>query len=199
MKIINKPLAEIHPYENNPRINDGAIAAVTNSIREFGFRVPIIISADNEIIAGHTRYAAANALNFDVVPCIVAEDLSPEKIRAFRVVDNKTAELSEWDNAALAREIDELIAAGIDLSEYGFDVGEFDIDMDTLGDSFTLPEGDKANVEQMTFTFSGEQAELVRHALAAVDEPAETFGNVNEKGNKLYEVVRQWAQLKSLS
>ncbi len=59
MKIINKPMAEIRPYENNPRINDGAIAAVTNSIREFGFRVPIIISADNEIVAGHTRYAAA--------------------------------------------------------------------------------------------------------------------------------------------
>ena len=111
MKIINKPMAEIRPYENNPRINDGALAAVTNSLREFGFRVPIIISADNEIVAGHTRYAAAKALNFDTVPCIVAEDLSPDKIRAFRIIDNKTAELSEWDNAALAREIDELLTA----------------------------------------------------------------------------------------
>ena len=118
MKIINKPMAEIRPYENNPRINDGALAAVTNSIREFGFRVPIIISADNEIVAGHTRYAAAKALNFDTVPCIVAEDLSPDKIRAFRIVDNKTAELSEWDFEKLRQELSEL---DFDFTEFGFE------------------------------------------------------------------------------
>lgn len=198
MKIINKPLSELRPYENNPRINDGAVKAVAKSIREFGFRVPIIISSVNEIIAGHTRYKAAETLNFDTVPCIVADGLSPEQIRAFRLVDNKTAEISDWNNAALAKELEEIIAGGIDLSEFGFDIDEFDVDFDALGDSFTLPDGDKANVEQMTFTFSSEQAELIRQALSMIDETPETFGNENKNGNKLYEVVRQWRELRRL-
>lgn len=198
MKIINKLLSELRPYENNPRINDGAVEAVIKSISEFGFRVPIIISSENEIIAGHTRYKAAEALHLDTVPCIIADDLSPEQIRAFRLVDNKTSEISDWNNAALAKELEEVLEGGIDLSEFGFDIDEFNMDMDMLGDSFTLPDGDKANVEQMTFTFSSEQAELIKHVLSLIDETPETFGNENRNGNKMYEVVRQWAKLKNL-
>lgn len=118
MKIINKPLSELRPYENNPRINDGAVKAVAKSIREFGFIVPIIISSVNEIIAGHTRYKAAETLNFDTVPCIVADGLSPEQIRAFRLVDNKTAELSDWDFEKLQQELGEI---DFDFTEFGFE------------------------------------------------------------------------------
>lgn len=198
MKIVYKNTADLIPYENNPRDNAGSIAVVKKSIADFGFKVPIIVDADNVIIAGHTRLMAAQQLNITEVPCIVADDLTPEQVRAFRLADNKSAEMSEWLPSELAKELEELMSSGIDMSAFGFDTDEFDIDYDGLTDSFSLPDGDKANVEQMTFTFSSEQAELVRRALSMIDETPETFGNENKNGNKLYEVVRQWLEQKSL-
>lgn len=90
-KIVYKRLDELKPYENNPRRNDKAVDAVAASIEQFGFKVPIVIDNDNVIVAGHTRYKAAGKLNMDEVPCIVADDLTPEQIKAFRLADNKTA------------------------------------------------------------------------------------------------------------
>ena len=89
MQIVNKKVEELKPYVNNPRFNDDAVEYVANSIKEFGFKVPIVIDKNNEIVAGHTRYKASLALGLDEVPCIVADDLNEEQIKAFRLADNK--------------------------------------------------------------------------------------------------------------
>ena len=119
-------VADLKEYSNNPRKNKKAVAAVAESIDQFGFKNFIVIDSDNVIIAGHTRKAAAEQLGLDVVPCIVADDLTPEKAAAFRLADNKTAELSEWDFDKLNEEIKALAAFEIDMSDFGFDMSEFE-------------------------------------------------------------------------
>ena len=119
MELIYKKLDEIHPYENNPRKNDDAVDAVAASIKEFGFKVPIIVDNDGEIIAGHTRYKAAKKLKIKEVPTITADDLTDDQVRAFRLADNKTGELALWDFGKLDLEF-----AGIeeiDMSQFGFE------------------------------------------------------------------------------
>jgi len=101
MKIIEMKLEDLTPYENNPRNNADAISLVANSIREFGFKVPIIVDVDNVIVAGHTRYLAAQQLVMETVPCIKADDLTPEQVKAFRLADNKVGEVATWDNELL--------------------------------------------------------------------------------------------------
>ena len=123
MEIIEKKLSEIKPYENNPRINDDAVQYVANSIKKFGFRVPIIIDKDNTIIAGHTRYKACEELGIDNVPCVYADDLTPEQVKAYRIADNKTSEQSLWNNELLKVELKELM--DFDMTDFGF--GEFEI------------------------------------------------------------------------
>ena len=91
MKIVNKNISDIKPYENNPRINVDSVDKVANSIKEFGYRVPIIIDKNNVIVAGHTRLLAAEKLGITEIPCIVADDLTEQQINAFRLVDNKTS------------------------------------------------------------------------------------------------------------
>ena len=98
-------LADLKPYENNPRRNDSAVDAVAKSIKEFGWRQPVVIDSDNVIVCGHTRFKAAQKLGLEKVPCIVADDLTPEQIKAFRLVDNKTAELAGWDFEKLDAEL----------------------------------------------------------------------------------------------
>ena len=97
MKIVLKKTIDLIEYENNPRNNDEAVEAVANSIKEFGFKVPIVIDKNNEVVAGHTRIKAALSLGLTSVPCIIADDLNEAQIRAFRLADNKVAELSAWD------------------------------------------------------------------------------------------------------
>lgn len=99
---------DIVPYENNPRHNADAIEPVKESIRQFGFRNPMILDKENVIVAGHTRYEAAKALGMTEVPVIYADDLSEEQVRKFRLVDNKTAEFAEWDFSKLEEELAEL-------------------------------------------------------------------------------------------
>lgn len=118
MKIVNKNISDIKPYENNPRINVDSVDKVANSIKEFGYRVPIIIDKNNVIVAGHTRLLAAEKLGITEIPCIVADDLTEQQINAFRLVDNKTTEFSDWDYEKLK---EELYALDMDLSEYGFE------------------------------------------------------------------------------
>ena len=120
MKIIYKPISEIIPYENNPRNNDGAIKYVKASIEAFGFKIPIIIDKENIIVAGHTRYKAAEELGIDKIPCIVADDLTPEQIQAFRLVDNKTQELASWDLELLSEELSIIDNDIINMQEFGF-------------------------------------------------------------------------------
>ena len=115
-------IADVRPYEDNPRRNDQAVQAVANSLREFGWKQPIVVDADGTIVAGHTRYKAAMSLDMDEVPVVVASDLTPEQCAAYRLADNKVGELSEWDAGLLAQELDGL--ADIDMSAFGFDSGE---------------------------------------------------------------------------
>lgn len=106
MKIIEKKLSDLIPYENNPRNNDGAVDAVAASIKEFGFKVPIVIDKDNVIVAGHTRFKASEKLGLEKVPCIVADDLTEQQIKAYRLADNKVGELADWDFGALEMELE---------------------------------------------------------------------------------------------
>ena len=108
MNIINKDINDLIPYVNNPRKNDKAVDAVASSIKNFGFKVPIIIDAQNEIVAGHTRLKAAIKLNYKEVPCIVADDLTPAQIEAYRIADNKVSEFAEWDMDLLKIELEGL-------------------------------------------------------------------------------------------
>ena len=121
MTIRDIKTTELKEYENNPRNNDGAVEAVAKSIQDFGFKVPIIIDRNNVIVAGHTRLKAAKSLGLEKVPCIVADDLTEEQIKAFRIADNKTAELAEWDFDKLETELAELAEMGVDMDGFGFE------------------------------------------------------------------------------
>lgn len=190
LQVVYKRLDEIKPYENNPRLNDDAVEPVANSIKEFGFKVPIVVDKDGVIVAGHTRYKAAQKLGLESVPCLVADDLSPEQIKAFRLADNKTGELADWDFNMLGEELGEL--DDFNMERFGFDEG---VTGDGFSDDFTLPDGDKSEFCQMAFHVHQRQKELIEYACKQVkDEVTETFGNPNENGNELYEVVRQWAE-----
>lgn len=124
MEIETISLTEIIPYPDNPRKNDKAVGIVVKSIKEFGFRVPIILDKDNEIIAGHTRYKAAQKLNMTEIPIIRVEDLTEEQIKAFRIMDNKSQDYSKWDMELLKGEMNDLKELGYDLELTGFNDGE---------------------------------------------------------------------------
>lgn len=128
MEIVYKKLDELKPYENNPRYNDEAVEYVKKSIKEFGFKVPMVIDKNNTIVAGHTRYKAAQELGLKEVPTIIADDLTDKQIKAFRLADNKVSEKAEWNFDLLEEELTDL---DIDMSEFGFDKME-DIDIDSF-------------------------------------------------------------------
>ena len=143
LNIVYKNVDELHPYENNPRINDEAVQYVAESIKQFGFKVPIIVDSKNVIVAGHTRLKAAIELGLKEVPCIIADDLTPKQIKAFRIAENKTNEKSYWNNDLLAEELKE-VDLEIDMTDFGF--GEFEIEM--LTNDFTPEEYDKDVIEE---------------------------------------------------
>ena len=120
MKVINAPINSIKPYENNPRNNDQGVDAVAKSIKEFNWQQPIVVDKDNVIIVGHTRYKAAKKLGMDKVPVVVADNLSPEQVKAYRLADNKTGELTDWDMGLLNDELGDIL--DIDMSDFGFDL-----------------------------------------------------------------------------
>lgn len=121
MKIVEKALDEIYLNPDNPRLNEGAVDAVAESINAFGFKVPIVINAEGKILAGNTRYKAAQRLGLKKVPCVVADDLDEVKQKAFILADNKTSELAEWDFELLEKELAELSEMDFDMSAFGFD------------------------------------------------------------------------------
>ncbi len=182
-------LKEIKPYKNNPRINDGAVDAVANSIKEFGFKNPIIIDRNNEIIAGHTRYKAAEQLGLEEVPVIKADDLTPEQVKAFRIADNKTSEFAEWDLDLLAEEMEALRLEGFNLELTGFNNEEIadlisrqDDGVEVIEDDYIIDEpenpitergdiwllgnhrlmcGDSTSKEDLEILMNGEKADLI--------------------------------------
>ncbi len=119
---------DLIPYEKNPRHNEGAITAVAKSIEKFGFKVPIVVDASNVIVNGHTRLKAAKYLGLKEVPTIIADDLTPEQIKAFRLADNKVGEIATWDEELLNAELDELadLDLDFDMTEFGFDLPDIE-------------------------------------------------------------------------
>lgn len=166
-KIVMMFTDELIPYNNNPRVNDGAVDAVAKSIEEFGFRNPIIVDKNNVIIAGHTRLKASQKLGLKKVPVIVADDLTDEQANALRLVDNKTNELAEWDFARLKDELDKLPLT-IDMSAFDFDMEEIDSEVKRLIDDDTDTTEDEApevDEENEPVTKPGDIYKLGNHHL----------------------------------
>ena len=164
MQIVEKKVSELKAYEKNPRKNDKAVGPVAESIKEFGFKVPIIVDKDNVIVAGHTRLKAAKKLGMKTVPCIVADDLTPEQIKAFRLADNSTAQIAEWDLELLK---DELMDLDFDMSLFGLEKEIKDIERifapEIIEDE--VPEVDEKNI----ITKPGDLWILGRHRLLCGD------------------------------
>jgi hypothetical protein len=162
LKIVIKNIDELKVYENNPRKNDQAVDAVANSIKEFGFKVPIIITKDNVIIAGHTRIKACKKLGITDVPCIIADDLSEDQIRAFRLADNRASELADWDLEKLKVEFDSI---ELDLDLFGFEELQKKLSDDSEDDDFDESEVFSEN----PYSKKGDIFELNEHRVMCGD------------------------------
>ena len=179
MNIIEKSITEVKPYEKNPRKNDQSVDKVANSIKEFGFKVPIVVDKNNIIVCGHTRYKAAKKLGLAVVPCVVADDLTEEQIKAYRLADNKVGEDSLWDMDLLTEELGDILE--LDMSDFGFDLleeepeevveDEFEAELPEepkakLGDIYQLGNhrlmcGDSTSITDVEKLMDGEKADMV--------------------------------------
>ena len=170
MQIIEKELSWLRPYANNPRDNESAVEPVANSIKEFGFKVPIVATSDGEIINGHTRFKASKSLGLEKVPVIIADDLTDEQIKAFRLADNKTGEIADWNESLLIKELEELDDLDYDMGQFGFelDLDDADEDGDGYDDAGDIPD-DIDVVEAFALNVivkdEAEQAELYEELL----------------------------------
>ena len=149
LKIEQMDISAIKPYKNNPRNNDNAVDAVAESIKRYGWKQPIVIDKNHEIIVGHTRYKAAKKLGMEVVPCVIADDLTEKEVREYRLVDNKVNELAEWNLEKLDIELDALDFDGYD---WGFSITDFDWeDIGGLSDD----NGSEADSQKLRCPFCG--------------------------------------------
>ena len=180
-KIVMLPVSEVRPYEKNPRKNAKAVKFVKASIEQFGFKVPIIIDSNRVIVCGHTRLLAAKSLGMSEVPCIMADDLTDDQIRAFRLADNKVGEFAEWDMDLLGEELDAIAdACDIDMGDFGFDLSDGEEETEVVedevpeevepvckkGEVWQLGEhrlmcGDSTSAEDVAKLMNGEQADGV--------------------------------------
>lgn len=170
MQIYDKPLGWLTPYENNPRNNDEAVGPVANSISEFGFKVPIVATSDGEIINGHTRWKAAKKLKLKTVPVVIADDLTEEQVRAFRLADNKVAEIAQWDIELLLDEIENI--NNVDMGLFGFTDSDYTLDDfdDEDGDSDALSEEESESEDAQSSSVEyGDIYQLGRHRLMCGD------------------------------
>ena len=214
MQIIEKSITEIKPYEKNPRKNDEAVEYVANSIKEFGFKVPIVIDKNGVIVAGHTRYKAAQELGLKKLPCIIADDLTEQQIKAFRVADNKVGEFAEWDFDLLDEELDGIF--DIDMSEFGFELNlddnepqeivedEVPEEVETrckLGDKWKLGEhflicGDSTDPAVIDRLMDGAKADMVfTDPPYGMKKESEGVLNDNLNFDDLLDFNRQWIPL----
>lgn len=214
IKIIEKNIDELIPYENNARINDNAVDVVANSIKEFGFKNPIIVDCNNVIVAGHTRLKAALKLGLEKVPCIIADDLTDEQVKAFRIADNSSAQVAEWDMDKLMKElqsidydmqkfglkeqlkeIQEIIEKNMKAEEDGFDAEEeyekIAQPKAKLGDVYLLGEhrlmcGDSTKQEDVEKLMDGEKADLV-----FTDPPyGVSYKGTNNPNGREWEIIK---------
>ena len=196
MNINNIEINKIKPYEKNPRKNDEAVKYVAESIKEFGFKVPIVIDKNNIIIAGHTRYKASIQLGLKEVPCIIADDLTEEQIKAFRLADNKAGEIAECDYNILELELDGI--SNIDMSLFNFDMNSIEDNFDT---DFELPDGDTPSTRTITLSLAEEQYQICMACIDYIQENdliEHTYSNANKTSNSLFEAIYQWAEQKTL-
>ncbi|GEP74129.1 DNA modification methylase [Weissella thailandensis] len=178
MDIKQIPITDVVPYNKNPRNNDGAVESTANSIKEFGWQQPIVVDKNNIVIVGHTRLKAAEKLKLDTVPVLVADNLSEEQVKAYRLVDNKTGELADWDMALLNEELEGI--AELDMDDFGFELAEdaeevvdddFDVEVpdeptSKLGQIYQLGNhrlmvGDSTDTKQVEALMGGQQADLL--------------------------------------
>ena len=177
--------SSVTSYARNPRKNDDAVSTVKASIKEFGFKVPVIVDAEGVIVAGHTRVKAALELGLEQIPVIVADDLTPEQVKAFRLIENKSHERAEWDETLLELELSEL---SMDLQEFEIDWGEI---TPVILNSFTLADGERPGFEQRTFTLTSDQAALLDRAILRSKEIGDfdDTGNENVNGNAIARIA----------
>ena len=134
MNIQEIEISKISPYKDNPRINEDAVEVVSKSLSEFGFQQPLVLDKDMSVVVGHTRLLAAKKLGLSSVPCLVADKLSEEQIKAYRIMDNKSAEFAQWNYGLLSKEIADLLESDYDLELTGFseeELAALDLDLDT--------------------------------------------------------------------
>lgn len=162
MNITDIRTCDLKPYENNPRLNEDAVDLVAASIEEFGFKQPIVVDKDLIIIAGHTRWKAAQKLGLETVPCIQADDLTPAQVKAYRLADNKVAEAAQWDLDALQFELEELDNMDFDMEPFGFETETFDEQI-AEDDNF------EAELPTAPMTKSGQLWMLGKHILMVGD------------------------------
>lgn len=191
-------ISDVKLNSNNPRlIKDDKFKKLVQSIKDFPEMLdirPIVVNADMIVLGGNMRLKACKEAGLKEVPIIMADNLTEEQQREFLIKDNVSG--GEWDWDMLANDWDVQ-----QITDWGVDVGGFDVNADELGTDFSLPDGDKAPFQQMTFTLADEQAEQIKNAIADIKETeeykfVETMGNENTNGNALYLIIMQWAEQK---
>lgn len=190
------PISQVIPNKTNPRfIKDDKFKKLVQSIKDFPQMLelrPIVVDSEMVVLGGNMRLKACQAAGLKEVPIIVADQLTPEQQAEFIIKDN--VGFGEWDWDILANEWDAAL-----MTDWGLDIGGFDLKAEEFGEEFSLPDGDKSPFQQMTFTLADEQAEQIKSAIAdikATDDYkyCETFGNENSNGNALYLIIMQWAE-----
>ena len=196
MKTVKVKISDIKANPNNPRlIKDDKFAKLVQSVTEFPEMLeirPIVVNSEMVVLGGNMRLKACKEAKIKELTVIIADNLTEEQQREFLIKDNVSG--GEWDWNILANEWD-----AVKLTEWGVDIGGFDVNADEFGEDFSLVDGDKLPFQQMTFTLADEQAEQIKNAIADIkltDEYkyAETMGNENSNGNALYLIIMQWAE-----
>lgn len=176
LEITYRKIADLKPYKDNPRDNDKAVDAVAASIKEFGFKVPVVISKANEIVAGHTRLKAAIKLGLEEIPCVIADDLDDNQVKAYRLADNKVAELASWDMDKLLAELESI---DMDMAQFGFEDLEEEMDREALEDDFDENEP----LPEKPYAQRGDIFILGRHRLMCGDSTSSDDVNKLTNGN----------------
>lgn len=175
MNIKMMDVAKLVPYKNNPRVNHEAVEYVANSIKEFGFKVPIVVDGDNVVVTGHTRLLAVKKLGITQVPIVVADDLTGEQVKAFRLADNKVGEIAEWDNDLLLAELEELNE--IDMTLFSFEEENHIVDIDDI----FFNDEEQHQKDTLDFLKWGKQKTFItQQSMESLDKKLNQYNNTAE-------------------